>query len=657
MNILKLASVFSSAVLLASFIGIINAGDVYAGDNYNDVYFNSFDVSVNNGEPVRGVDISSVIAVENAGVEFYNRSGVKQDIFKTLSESGVNYIRVRVWNNPYDSSGNSYGGGNNDVYTAAEIGRRAAQYNMKLLVDFQYSDFWSDPGKQTVPKEWQGYSVEQKKQAIYDYTKESLEIISDAGADIGMVQVGNETNCFFCGEDDMYVICDMFSAGCSAVREFDSSVMIALHFANPSTGYYDWYAQVLNECKVDYDIFATSYYPYWHGTTETLTSVLKKIGDTYDKYVMVAETAYPYTDDDGDNFGNAVSSGSSGADLRYDVSVDGQAQCLTDVFQAVADVGEKGIGVFYWEPAWLGKNGLSWYEQSELWKQYGSGWATEYAAEFDPEVTAAGGSSYDNQALFDFSGRPLESLEVFGNIYPRNKTSPAAEGSVIDEGYYRIRNLNSGLYLTIANGKSEAGTNVVQYSADGAAEYNTWRMVPAGDGYYEIFSQLSGGDTLLLDLDYGKPDNKTNIGVYTNTYSDAQKFKFISNEDGSYCIVTKSSGDKSAVEIADAEKFNGGNAQQFEINGHDCQKWILEPVEEYFVTGDINADNAIDVYDFVLLRSGILENTDKLVYDANDDGEVSVADLVTMQNYLLGKNNMDVKRYGTPPNTIFPEIP
>lgn len=105
-------------------------------------------------ETIRGVDVSSVISLENSGVKFFNFEGEEQDIFKTLAESGVNYIRVRVWNNPYDSEGNGYGGGNNDIDTAIEIGKRATQYGMKLLVDFHYSDFWADPAKQQAPKEW-----------------------------------------------------------------------------------------------------------------------------------------------------------------------------------------------------------------------------------------------------------------------------------------------------------------------------------------------------------------------------------------------------------------------------------------------------------------------------------------------------------------------
>ena len=150
-------------------------------------------------ETIRGVDVSSVISLENSGVKFFNFEGEEQDIFKTLAESGVNYIRVRVWNNPYDSEGNGYGGGNNDIDTAVEIGKRATQYGMKLLVDFHYSDFWADPAKQQAPKEWQGYSLNEKQEAIYQFTKESLQKLIDAGIDVGMVQIGNETGYSFVG--------------------------------------------------------------------------------------------------------------------------------------------------------------------------------------------------------------------------------------------------------------------------------------------------------------------------------------------------------------------------------------------------------------------------------------------------------------------------
>lgn len=659
MQFKKLIALSMSALLSLTSVHLSSFGKpLYEADaaDISAVYFNSFDTSVNDGEPIRGVDVSSIIAIEKAGVKFYDDNGQEQDIFKTLADHGVNYIRVRVWNEPCDANGNTYGGGNNDVYTAGLIGKRASQYGMKLLVDIQYSDFWADPLKQTRPKYWQSHDHDTLKGEIYKWTTWVLQSISDSGGDIGMVQVGNETNCFFCGEKDMYKICDLFSSGNKAVRDFDRDILIAHHFANPSNyDNYLWYAKVMNECGLDYDIFATSYYPYWHGTTENLTSVLKKIGDTYGKYVMVAETAYPYTNSDGDNFGNNVTAGSSDCVFRYDISVDGQAQCLRDVFQAVADTGKWGIGAFYWEPAWLGVPDISWAEQKKLWDEYGSGWTTAYASGYDEQVSASGGSSFDNQALFDFHGKPLASLDVFLDIYPRTEKILPKKGSDIPEGEYRIRNVGSGLYLTVSGGEGKAGGNVVQYTADGAADYNTWKLSKDADGYYKIFSGINGGE-FLLDLDSGNSNDRTNIGIYTNTSSDAQSFKFIDRGNGSYLIVTKNSTDRSALEIANAAGNDGANAQQFTINGNDCQAWILEPVEEFVLTGDLNDDGAVDIFDLLLMRQQAVSGTYSSSADINDDGSCGVADLVSLQKYILREEGIKKPQKGTPRNTIFPKI-
>lgn len=586
------------------------------------VYFSQFDMNVNDGEPIRGVDISSILAVENAGVTFCNEYGRKQDIFRTLSEHGVNYIRVRVWNEPYDSRGNSYGGGNCDLYTAAEIGRRAAKYGMKLLVDIQYSDFWADPEKQTRPKYWIQHDHETLKGEIYKYTSWVLETISEAGGNIGMVQVGNETNCFFCGETDMYKICDLFASGDQAIRDFDRSVLIAHHFANPSTGYYAWYAQVMDECNLDYDVFATSYYPYWHGTTENLTTVLKEIADTYNKYVMVAETAYPYTSEDGDTFGNAVSEDSDSAVFRYDVSVEGQAQCLTDVFQAVANVGEKGIGVFYWEPAWLGVNGISWEEQSSLWKKYGSGWATDYAAEYDASVTGSGGSSYDNQALFDFEGNSLKSLQVFRNIYPQNTEILNPKGAVIENGRYRIKNVNSELFISEKNG------NAVQSNG------TVWTFTKNNDETFYITTL----DGMALTVEKSADTNGTNILLQKHKGDTSQKYTLCRNTDGTYALLTAASDNKSCLDVYNISKEDGANICQWEYWGGNGQKFILEPVKE--IEGDVNADGALSVTDAVVLQKWLLavpdaKLTDWKAADLCEDNIINVLDLHLMKRMLL----------------------
>ena len=586
------------------------------------VYFSQFDMNVNDGEPIRGVDISSILAVENAGVTFCNEYGRKQDIFRTLSEHGVNYIRVRVWNEPYDSKGNSYGGGNCDLYTAAEIGRRAAKYGMKLLVDIQYSDFWADPEKQTRPKYWIQHDHETLKGEIYKYTSWVLETISEAGGNIGMVQVGNETNCFFCGETDMYKICDLFASGDQAIRDFDRSVLIAHHFANPSTGYYAWYAQVMDECNLDYDVFATSYYPYWHGTTENLTTVLKEIADTYNKYVMVAETAYPYTSEDGDTFGNAVSEDSDSAVFRYDVSVEGQAQCLTDVFQAVANVGEKGIGVFYWEPAWLGVNGISWEEQSSLWKKYGSGWATDYAAEYDASVTGSGGSSYDNQALFDFEGNSLKSLQVFRNIYPQNTEILNPKGAVIENGRYRIKNVNSELFISEKNG------NAVQSNG------TVWTFTKNNDETFYITTL----DGMALTVEKSADTNGTNILLQKHKGDTSQKYTLCRNTDGTYALLTAASDNKSCLDVYNISKEDGANICQWEYWGGNGQKFILEPVKE--IEGDVNADGALSVIDAMLLQKWLLavpdaKLTDWKAADLCEDNIINVLDLHLLKRMLL----------------------
>ena len=120
----------------------------YATDGSGGSISSSISITKVNGvtvDTIKGVDVSSIIALENSGVSFYNANGTRQDLFKTLSEFGVNYIRVRIWHNPYNSNGNGYGGGNNDLAKAIQIGKRATQYGMRLLVDFHYSDFLGRP--------------------------------------------------------------------------------------------------------------------------------------------------------------------------------------------------------------------------------------------------------------------------------------------------------------------------------------------------------------------------------------------------------------------------------------------------------------------------------------------------------------------------------
>ena len=215
---------------------------------------------------ITGADISSLLSLEASGRVFYDFNGRKQDLLKTLSESGVNYIRVRIWNNPFDENGNGYGGGNCTVDTAIKLGKRAAEYGMGLLVDFHYSDFWADPGKQQAPKAWQNMTFSEKSTAVYNFTVESIQAIQKSGVKIGMVQVGNETTGGFCGESEKNKRYPLMKTAAKAVRDTDSKILIATHFTNPEKKEYLSFAEDLKNYSVDYDIFSTSFYPEFHGT-------------------------------------------------------------------------------------------------------------------------------------------------------------------------------------------------------------------------------------------------------------------------------------------------------------------------------------------------------------------------------------------------------
>lgn len=375
-----------------------------------------------------GMDASSVLSEEASGVKYYNFDGEEQDVFKTLAESGVNYIRVRVWNNPFDGDNNGYGGGNCTIDTAVEIGKRATKYGMKLLLNFHYSDFWADPGKQMVPLEWKDMEIEDKADALYSYTKECLELLKDEKVDVGMVQLGNETNGKMCGETTWFNMHYLWKSGSKAVREVFPDALIAIHFANPEkAGSYSSYASKLDYYEIDYDVFASSYYPFWHGTLENLTTVLSGISDTYDKKVMVMETSYAYTPDDTDFNGNTISEGSA-VTKNYPYTVQGQATCVRDVIDAVTKIPD-GIGVVYWEGTWISVGTSSWEENHEKWEKYGSGWASSYAAVYDPDDAGKyyGGSAVDNQAMFGPDGKPLESLRIFNLVKYGNETEPKAD--------------------------------------------------------------------------------------------------------------------------------------------------------------------------------------------------------------------------------------
>lgn len=461
----------------------------------------------------KGVDVSSYVSLRDSGVTFKDWDGntiSDQQFFNQLKDAGVNCVRIRVWNNPYDADGNGYGGGNNDLEKAKKIGKWATDAGMKVLIDFHYSDFWADPGKQQAPKSWKNLDIDEKVSAVKTYTQESLTELINAGVDVAMVQVGNETNNGICGEFTWENMAKIFSAGAAGVRAVCSEILVVVHFANPEKATnYATYAENLNTYGVDYDVFASSYYPYWHGTTTNLTSVLKNIADTYSKKVMVAETSWANTLEDGDGHENTVRLDNNdkvtNTDINEPFTVQGQANEIRSVIQAIKNVGDAGIGVFYWEPAWIP---VTVYDKDAdnaeevlvankvAWETYGSGWAASYAAEYDAEDAGKwyGGSAVDNQALFDETGKPLASLNVFKYVNTGATTTLRVDSAVnaddIEVGYGDDIAEKLPDTVTVNYNDKTTGTALVTWNATDIAAIKTYGT------YYIAGSVQSGAHTI-----------------------------------------------------------------------------------------------------------------------------------------------------------------
>lgn len=360
----------------------------------------------------RGVDISTLIEMEEHGQIYYDEHGNPKDLFEILNEHNVNWIRVRLWNNPYDvpwsntlsKDGNviqgPIGGGTNDLTKAISLSKRAKEAGMKVLLDFHYSDFWADPGKQYKPAAWEGLDFESLKKALYQFTYDSLKSMEEENCLPDMVQVGNEINSGLVFPEGRDITSqnafELLEQGTLAVRkiatEASSPIKIMIHLAEG--GDRSMFVKVfdrLTEEGLDYDVIGVSFYPYWHGTLTQLQLNLKTLEERYHKEVTVAEVAYGYGTADGDITGNIFNETLELAG-GYKATVLGQASCIRDIMDVVSHVNnQKGLGIFYWEPAWLTPEG--------------TGWVT------------GDGNAWENQAMFDVDGKVLDSMDVFYSVY------------------------------------------------------------------------------------------------------------------------------------------------------------------------------------------------------------------------------------------------
>ena len=203
---------------------------------------------------IKGMDISSLDEIERLGAKFYD-DGKEGDLIEILKRYGVNYIRLRLWNDPKSPEGEPYGAGNNDYAATLRMAKRVKAAGLGFLLDFHYSDCWTDPGKQRKPKAWEGYSAAQLEQAVYDFTKQTLTDFVRDGAAPDMVQVGNElTNGLLWPEGQVPHydnIARFVSAGVRAVRETCPAAKIMIHLDNGGKNelYRNWFDEYIHKNK------------------------------------------------------------------------------------------------------------------------------------------------------------------------------------------------------------------------------------------------------------------------------------------------------------------------------------------------------------------------------------------------------------------------
>lgn len=359
---------------------------------------------------IKGMDLSTLIELEQCGAKYYD-NGKEEDLLSIFKKYDVDTIRIRLWNDPYSPEGEPYGAGTNDLATSIEIGKRVTKAGFGVLLNFHYSDFWADPGKQIKPKAWADYNVEQLERAVYDFTLESLRAFQEAGVNITMIQVGNELSNGLLwpeGKVPNYDnIARFVSAGIRAVRALDEEVPIMLHLDNGGNNalYREWFDNYVQRGE-DFQIIGLSYYPFWHGSLQALEDNMNDIAVRYHKDLVVAEVSMGYTMEDYRSYEKLTADEGKGyatkpelvEKIEYPMTKQGQCDFMKDFLNRVSRVAEnRGCGFFWWEPAWL--------------PVPGSGWATPASLKYmnDPGPC---GNEWANQALFDYEGNALPTLEV-----------------------------------------------------------------------------------------------------------------------------------------------------------------------------------------------------------------------------------------------------
>ena len=335
-----------------------------------------------------GADLSYVNEMEDCGAVYKDASNNVKDVYEIFDEVGTNLARFRLWNDPTWTNYSNL----EDVKQSIQ---RAKSKNMRVLLDFHYSDTWADPGSQEIPAAWlpQINNTNVLGQLLYDYTYNVLNELNADGLLPDIVQIGNETNGNIVTQGNPFPIdwnrnSALLNKGIQAVRDLSntlgSNIEIMLHIAQPENGLW-WFEQATQNGVTDFDWIGLSYYPQFSDyTLDNIGDALTQLINTYNKKLMIVETAYPFTLNNADSASNNLNANSLLP--NFPATQSGQLDFLNTLANKVEAAG--GLGVIYWEPAWVSTG------CSTLW---------------------ATGSHWDNATLFDTNGIPTLGLNFYNN--------------------------------------------------------------------------------------------------------------------------------------------------------------------------------------------------------------------------------------------------
>jgi len=339
---------------------------------------------------LRGGDVSEIPEVEAAGGH-YSYHHQQEDPFVIMRKAGWNFVRFRVWNDPK-------GGWCDKAHTLA-LAKRASEQRLKISLDFHYSDWWADPGKQTKPAAWRNLPFDKLEQAVYDYTKDVVSAMVAQGTPPCMVQIGNEIIGGMLWPDGRVSgndpekwkpLIKLLDAGIRAVHDARGSnriqTMIHLDRGGDNKAAVWWFDNAIKG-GLKFDLIGLSYYPNWHGGIDQMEKNVDDLADRYKKDVYIVETGYPWILDQRTKSMGHVIGDSRGLLPGYPASIEGQDQFLAKVIEVIRRIPHgRGKGLLYWAPTWI-----------------------------SPGKAA---TTYDNVALFDYDGEALPSFDTLGGKQP-----------------------------------------------------------------------------------------------------------------------------------------------------------------------------------------------------------------------------------------------